>query len=175
MARSQMLTKNYLHPSQILLFSLGYAYSIPAFHDLWNNVMEPNYIVGHWPLWSLRSLKLLSRYLTSSTPVMNQRFYALLPRLIIAYLFPHDTGYCLNLKLSSPVLFASRLVAQILGHIFSEVASICGRTKRQPKDKITNENSYLTLQLEFTYNSKTTWKRAVALYHTDRKVTWINE
>jgi len=32
---------------------------------------------------------------------------------------------------------------------------VFGRTKRQPKDKITNENSYLTLQLEIAYNSNT--------------------
>ena len=51
---------------------------------------------------------------------------------------------------------------------------LVGRNDNQ-KTKITNENSYLTLQLEFAYNSKTTWKRALALYHTDRKVTRINE
>ena len=34
MARFLTLMKNYLHPSKILLFLRGYAYSIPAFRDL---------------------------------------------------------------------------------------------------------------------------------------------
>ena len=56
----------------------------------------------------------------------NQRFYTLLPWQIIAHLFPLDTGHCgLSLELSSPVLFASRLAAQIFGHISSAVASFC--------------------------------------------------
>ena len=61
----------------------------------------------------------------NSTLVMNLRSYALLPRLIIAHSFPLDAGYYPSLELSSPVLFASRLVAQIFGHIFSAIASFC--------------------------------------------------
>ena len=52
---------------------------------------------------------------------------------------------------------------------------VVGRNDNQ-KTKITNENSYLTLQLEFAYSSKKKLeKRALALYHTDRKVTRIDE
>ena len=60
-----------------------------------------------------------------STPVMNPRSYALLPRLIIAHLFLLDAGYYPSLELSSPVLFASRLVVLIFGHISSAIASFC--------------------------------------------------
>ena len=87
--------------------------------------MEPSYVVGCWPQWNLRSLKLLSCYLINSTPVINLRSYPLLPWLIIAHLFPLDAGYYPSLKLSSPVLLASRLVTQIFGHISSDVASFC--------------------------------------------------
>lgn len=84
--------------------------------------------------------ELRSRTLASVKPEISQALESLLdelhtsdeskvlrsaPRVIIAHLFPHDAGYCLNLELSSLVLFASRPAAQIFGHIFSAVASFC--------------------------------------------------
>ena len=44
---------------------------------------------------------------------MNLKSCTLLPQLIIAHLFPLDAGFNPSLELSSPVLFASRLAAQI--------------------------------------------------------------
>ena len=61
----------------------------------------------------------------NSTLEMNLKSYALLPRLIIAHFFPLDTGYNPSTEQSSPVLLASRLTAQIFGHISSAVASFC--------------------------------------------------
>lgn len=49
--------------------------------------------------------------------MMNERSYALLPRLIIAHLSPLDAGFSPSHELSSPVLSANRLVAQIFGLI----------------------------------------------------------
>ena len=44
-----------------------------------------------------------------------------------------------------------------------------GRMKRQPKDNITNENSYFHLELEFVYilTFQIQLAKALALYHTD--------
>ena len=73
---------------------------------------------------SLRSLKLSSRYLTSSTQVKSQRSYALVPRLVIAS-FPFDADHYPSRVLSSSVLSASRLAAETFGHISSAIASFC--------------------------------------------------
>ena len=42
MARFLTLTKIYLHPSKMLLFLPGYAYSIPAYRGLRNSITEPS-------------------------------------------------------------------------------------------------------------------------------------
>ena len=67
---------------------------------------------------------------------MNRRSYAPLPQLITAYLFPLVAGYRPSHELSFPVLFASRLVAQIFGLISLAVASFCPEPDRLFMSKI---------------------------------------